>query len=83
MVLGLWFEEGSENGVDFGDPPFVRFVVEIVVGHQTGQFVFGVELGEVHWVKVLRKIVLILGICIAIGRKEVLNFLGQGPCRFV
>jgi hypothetical protein len=27
MVLGLWLEEGRENGVDFGDPPFVRFVV--------------------------------------------------------
>lgn len=82
MVLGLWFEEGSENEVDFGDPPFVRFVVEIVVGQETGQFVFGVELGEVHWVQVLCEVVLILGIRIAFGCKEVLDFLGQGSCRF-
>ncbi len=27
MVLGLWLEEGRENGVDFGDPSFIRFFV--------------------------------------------------------
>ncbi len=50
---------------------------------ETGQFVFGVELGEVHWVEVLCEIVLVLGIGIAFGCKEVLDLLRQGSWRFV
>ncbi len=53
------------------------------MGQETGQFVFGVELGEVHWVEVLCEVVLILRISIAFGCKEVLDLLGQRSWRFV
>ncbi len=71
MILGLWLEERTENRVDFGEPLLVGLVEDVIVGHQAGQFVFGVELGEVHWVLVLSEVDFMEGMLLAFGCEQV------------